>query len=94
MSINKASFFTNGSPINGQNSCVAYDKESEPELNGRGGFGQAMRLIVIKEDGKFNTTMVLVRWLNQYYPQEVDKQFVIENNPELLNYLRKNKIEY
>ena len=90
--MSKVSFFTGLKDE--QHTCIAYSKEEEPVLNGRGGFGQPMRLIVMREGDLFNTAEVLLTWLDKYYPQEVDKQFVIENSPELITYLRKNKIEY
>lgn len=90
--MNKVSFFTG--PNDGKTTCIAYDKDCEPVLTGRGGFGKPMQVIVVKEGEIFNTTIVLLTWLANYYPQEVDKQFVIENNPELITYLRKNKIDY
>ena len=90
--MNKVSFFVNG--VGTGKDCIAYDKSIEPVLNGRGGFGQPMRLIVMIAGGKYIIEEVLVTWLDVYYAQEVDKQFVIENSPELITYLRKNKIAY
>lgn len=90
--MNKASFFSGLK--DDQITCIAYLKEEEPVLNGRGGFGEPMRLIFSGDiDKKFNTEFVLVSWLDKYYSQEVDKQFVIAHEPRLISYLRKRKIE-
>ena len=93
----KVSFFANlnETPI----SCVAYDKDLAPILNGRGGFGEPMRMIVLPErfthpNGKFTSDVVLVSWLDLTYDTEVDKDFVIQHQPNLITYLRKRKINY
>ena len=91
--VNKVAFFTGLK--DGQHTCIAYLKEEEPVLNGRGGFGKPMRLIFMGDIAKkFSTEFVLVSWLEKYYPHEVDRQFVIAYEPKLISYLRKHNIEY